>query len=73
MDGDGKSVQPQQIPSTYDRFGIITDWVENNKAPGKSIAATAGDRTMPICSYPAYPKYVSGPAGEASSYNCSTR
>lgn len=69
-DGEGKPVQSQAIPSTYDRFGIITDWVENNKAPGKSATVTAGERTMPMCSYPAYPKYVKGPAGEASSYTC---
>jgi len=69
-DGEGKPVQSQPIPSTYDRFGMITDWVENNKAPGKTAAVTAGDRTMPLCSYPAYPKYVRGPAGDAASYTC---
>ncbi len=72
-DGDGKTLQPQQIPSTYDRLGIITDWVENNKAPAKSVTVTAGDRTMPLCSYPSYPKYTSGPASEAASYTCSAK
>jgi len=72
-DGDGKANTTQTIPSTYDRFGIITDWVENKKAPGKSVTVTAGDRTMPLCSYPAYPKYVSGPVTEAGSYTCSTK
>ena len=61
-DGDGKTAQPQQIPSTYDRLGIIMDWTENSKAPGKSVTVTAGDSTMPLCSYPAYPKYVGGSA-----------
>jgi len=72
-DGDGKTVAAQPIPSAYDRFGIITDWVENNKAPGKSATVTAGDRTMPLCSWPAYPKYVSGPTGSASSYTCAMK
>ena len=72
-DGEGKTIAAQPIPSTYDRFGIITDWVENNKAPGKSVTATAPDRSLPLCSYPAYPKYVSGPATEAGSYACSTK
>jgi feruloyl esterase len=71
-DGDGKANQPQQIPSAYDRLGIVTDWVENNKAPGKSVTVTAGDRTMPLCSYPTYPKYIGGAASEAASYTCAT-
>ncbi len=65
--------QPQAIPSTYDRFGIITEWVENNKAPGKSVTVTAGDRSLPMCAYPAYPKYVKGPTGEAASYTCAKK
>lgn len=69
VDGDGRTIEARPIPSTYDRFGIITEWVENNKAPGKSVTVTAGDRSMPLCSYPSYPKYVSGPAG-AASYTC---
>ena len=70
-DGDGKQVAVQPIPNTYDRLGMIVDWVENGKAPGKSVTVTAGERSLPMCSYPAYPKYSSGPAGSASSYTCS--
>ena len=70
-DGDGKQVAVQPIPNTYDRLGMIVDWVENGKAPGKSVTVTAGERSLPMCSYPAYPKYASGPAGSASSYTCS--
>jgi feruloyl esterase len=71
FDGDGKAVTARQIPNTYDRVGLITDWVENGKAPGKPVKVTAGERSMPMCSYPAYPKYVGGPAEDASSYTCS--
>jgi feruloyl esterase len=73
VDGDGKPVAQQPIPNTYDRVGIITDWVENHRAPGKSVPVTAGERSLPMCSYPAYPKYVSGPATTAASYVCSTK
>jgi feruloyl esterase len=71
VDGDGKEVEVQPIPNTYLRMGLIMDWVENGKAPGKSVTATAGEHSMPMCSYPEYPKYVGGPAGVASSYACS--
>jgi feruloyl esterase len=73
VDGDGKTIAPQPIPNVYDRFGIITDWVENNKAPGKSVKVSAGESRLPMCSFPAYPKYVNGPVGDAGSYACSLK
>ena len=71
VDGDGKEIAVQPVPNTYDRLRLIMDWVENGKAPDKSVTARAGERSMPICSYPEYPKYVGGPAGAASAYSCS--
>ena len=73
VDGDGKEIAAQQIPSTYNRLGLILDWVERGKAPGKSVTVTAGERSMPMCSYPEYPKYSNGPAGSASSYTCAAK
>jgi feruloyl esterase len=73
MDGDGKSIAPQPIPNIYDRFDVITDWVENKKAPGMSVMVKAGERSLPMCSYPSYPKYVNGPAEDSGSYTCSTK
>ena len=35
------------------------NWVERNEAPGMSVTVTAGDRSLPLCSYPAYPKCTS--------------
>jgi feruloyl esterase len=58
------------IPDQYDRAGIITDWVEKGKAPGKSVNVTAGERSLPMCSYPEYPKYRNGPPEQAGSYTC---
>jgi len=69
-DGDGKQVAVQPIANSYDRVGLTMDWVENGRAPGKSITVTAGERSMPMCSYPEYPKYSSGLAGSSSSYAC---
>ena len=43
-------------------------WVEQNQAPAKTLVVTAGGRSLPLCSYPNYPKYVSGPPESASSY-----
>ncbi len=70
VDGDGKEIAVQQIPSAYNRLGLIVDWVENGKAPGKSVPVTAGERSLPMCSYPEYPQYSNGPPGSGSSYTC---
>ncbi len=72
-DGDGKDIPVVQVPTTYDRVGLMTDWVEKGKAPGTAVTVTAGERSLPMCSYPEYPKYVSGPTGAASSYTCSSK
>jgi len=73
VDGDGKEVAVQPIPNTYDRVGLITAWVEKGIAPGRAVTVTAGARSLAMCSYPEYPKFVSGPADEASSYTCASR
>ena len=72
-DGDGKKLEARPIPNTFDRVALLTDWVEKGVAPGKSIKVTAGDRSLPMCSYPEYPRYEKGPANEADSYRCSAR
>ncbi len=73
VDGAGNTFPSRAIPSTYDRYGLLMDWVEHKKAPGKSVTVTAGDRSLPMCSYPTYPKYVGGPIGIASSYICAAK
>ncbi|MDE3197420.1 MAG: tannase/feruloyl esterase family alpha/beta hydrolase [Acidobacteriota bacterium] len=61
------------VPNVYDRFGLITEWVEKGTAPGKSVTVTAAERSLPMCSYPDFPKYRSGPPENAASYICSAR
>jgi feruloyl esterase len=57
VDGEGKPIPVTPIPSAFDRVQLLIDWVEHGSVPGKSITVTAGDKSMPMCSYPMYPKY----------------
>ena len=72
-DGDGKPQEARQVPSTFDRVALLVDWVEKGVPPGKSIVVTGGGRSLPMCSYPEYPKYNKGPVDAAESYECSVR
>jgi feruloyl esterase len=69
-DGNGKTIAATPIPNRYDQWGLLFDWVEKGTTPPMSVVLTADDRSLPLCSYPSYPRYTSGPAGEASSYRC---
>lgn len=70
VDGNGKSIPTLPIPSTFSRLNLLVDWVEKNVAPSTSVTVTAGERSLPMCSYPMYPKYVGGSVESASSYKC---
>jgi feruloyl esterase len=72
-DGEGKKLEAKPIPNTFDRLALLTEWVEKGVAPDKSTKVTAGERSMPMCSWPEYPKYVKGPAEAADSWQCSAR
>jgi hypothetical protein len=68
--GDGRTIPTAPIPNRFDQVGLLFDWVENAKAPGMSVTVTAGEKSLPLCSYPAYPRYTTGAAGSAASYQC---
>jgi Tannase and feruloyl esterase len=70
VDGDGKSITTGPIPTGFNRFNLLVDWVEKGIAPLMSVTVTGGNRSLPMCSYPAYPKYIGGPVEEAESYDC---
>ena len=72
VDGEGKTIPSMPIPNRYDQVGLLFDWVEKNVAPGMSVTVTAGEKSLPLCSYPTYPKYASGDAKLAASYRCSS-
>jgi Tannase and feruloyl esterase len=69
-DGDGKTIEAAPIPNTYDRLPILMDWVEKKVTPPKQLRVNGGGRSLPLCNYPLYPKYVGGPARDAGSYIC---
>ncbi|HLG83230.1 MAG TPA: tannase/feruloyl esterase family alpha/beta hydrolase [Bradyrhizobium sp.] len=65
-------------PANVDMLSVLVDWVENGKAPGDlevveqkieqpSFATT---RALPLCQWPAWPHYKSGPAEAAASFVC---
>ncbi len=70
-DGTGKEIATAPVPNRWDRLPVLLDWVEKKAAPPMQIAVTAGGRSLPMCSYPEFPQYKGGAAGEASSYSCS--
>lgn len=70
IDGEGRAVEPRDVPNRVDRFALLVDWVENGLAPAKSIEVSGNSGTRPMCSYPDYPHYGGGDANQASSYAC---
>ena len=72
VDGSGESIQATPLPSAYERFAVLVDWVERHAAPAMSLRLSGDAGSRPLCSYPAYPKYTGGPASSAASYTCAT-
>jgi feruloyl esterase len=70
FDGEGKAVPVAPIPNTFDRFALLANWVERKTAPSMSVVVTAGEKSLPLCSYPSYPRYKNGPPAAAESYSC---
>jgi hypothetical protein len=70
VDGDGKSIPVEPLPTRFDRFKLLVDWIEKGIVPPMSVTVTGGNRSLPMCSYPAYPKYKSGSVDKAESYEC---
>jgi feruloyl esterase len=70
LNGDGQVAEAIQIPNSVDRFALLRNWVEKGVAPGRSEIASAGTRTLPMCSFPEYPHYKGGDASQAGSYAC---
>jgi feruloyl esterase len=70
INGDGEQVDAIQVPSNVDRFALLRNWVEKGVAPGRSEVVSAGARSMPMCSYPEFPRYQGGDTSLAGSYAC---
>ena len=69
-DGDGRTIAATQIPSRFDRITMLLDWVERGTAPQKSATVTGSTGSLPLCSYPTYPRYNAGSPADARSYTC---
>jgi len=78
VNGEGKPVDAKNIasPNGDDNMDLLVNWVEHNQAPAKTLVVDTKGRIGQkqegagylLCSYPNYPKYVSGPADQVSSY-----
>jgi pimeloyl-ACP methyl ester carboxylesterase len=72
IDGEGKTIEVEAIPNTIDRVRMLFDWVERKVAPTNPVV-TAGGKSLPLCEYPAFPRYFAGPPNVAASYKCVVR
>ena len=78
VNGEGKPVDVKNVPGPNgtDNMALLMNWVEDNQAPSKTLVispkGTISEKPEGagylLCSYPNYPKYVSGPADQVSSY-----
>jgi feruloyl esterase len=78
VNGEGKPVEVKNIsgPDGNDNMNLLMNWVEKKVAPAKTLVidpkGKIGEKQEGagylLCSYPNYPKYVSGPADQVSSY-----
>ena len=64
-------------PDTFDKIGVLEQWVEHGKPPASIVAShqTAGriDRTRPLCPYPATARYNgTGSIDAAENFTCTS-
>jgi len=65
-------------PANVDMLDVLTDWVEKGQAPGdlevieqeSEAPAFATIRALPLCQWPTWPHYRSGPVAASSSFFC---
>ena len=64
-------------PANVDMLKVLTDWVENGKAPGNLVVTQQAaanpvvtDRAVPLCQWPLWPRYKSGDVKKAESFAC---
>jgi hypothetical protein len=78
LNGDGKPSEVRNIPAPNgnDNMDLIRAWVENDRAPYKTLVINSQGRIGEksegagylLCSYPNYSKYDAGPVDQVSSY-----
>lgn len=70
INGNGELIEPEPIPTGFDAFALLRNWVENDIAPGMSETVTGTTGSRPMCSYPSYPRYIDGNPSQADSFRC---
>lgn len=73
IDGEGKPTAGGPIAHQFEPFAHIVTWVERGIAPGKTLELSGPGKTMPLCSYPEYPRYIKGPTTSSASYVCADK
>ncbi|MFN2126318.1 MAG: tannase/feruloyl esterase family alpha/beta hydrolase [Anaerolineales bacterium] len=78
MNGNGELVNVKNIPSpnSNDKMDLLISWVEEGKAPAKTLVINTDGRigVKPegkgyiLCSYPNYPRYIGGEQDQVNSY-----
>ncbi|MGZ5866158.1 MAG: tannase/feruloyl esterase family alpha/beta hydrolase [Xanthobacteraceae bacterium] len=65
------------VPRGVDLLGVLDDWVVRGKAPNELVQVAQSPTTpfatiasRPMCRYPTYPHYRSGPPSQAASFFC---
>ena len=70
VNGDGKFIGVEALPTRFDRFKLLVEWVEKGNVPPMSVTVTGGNRSLLMCAYPKYPKYKGGAVEKADAYEC---
>ena len=52
VDGAGKPLERTALPTQFERFALLVDWVERRVAPGQSITLTGGQPDAPAVLVP---------------------
>ena len=78
INGEGKPVEVRNIasPNGNDNIDLLVAWVEKKQSPAKTLVVDEKGRIGTdtnvkgylLCSYPNYPRYVSGAVDHVSSY-----
>ena len=78
VNGLGEPVDVKNLPGPNgdDNMKLLMEWVEENKAPSKTLVIDPQGKIKTekegegylLCSYPNYQKYVDGPVDQVSSY-----
>lgn len=64
-------------PANVDMLAVLVDWVERGRAPGDLVVTeqkvalpVTTERALPLCQWPAWPKYRQGDPKAAESFAC---